>query len=64
MDNDGDISKQLKNYVLKRIQQEPTQLIYNRLLIWLFIQDKNFVAATRQAIALDKRTGTEDANVF
>jgi len=64
MDNDGDISKQLKNYVLKRIQQEPDQLIYNRLLIWLFIQDKNFVAATRQAIALDKRTGSEDANVF
>lgn len=64
MDNDGDISKQLKNYVLKRIQQEPAQLIYNRLLIWLFIQDKNFVAATRQAIALDKRTGVEDANVF
>ena len=64
MDNDGEISKQLKSYVLKRIQQEPAQLIYNRLLIWLFIQDKNFVAATRQAIALDKRTGTEDANVF
>ena len=64
MDNDGEISKQLKSYVLKRIQQEPSQLIYNRLLIWLFIQDKNFVAATRQAIALDKRTGTEDANVF
>jgi len=64
MDNDGEISKQLKTYVLKRIQQEPAQLINNRLLIWLFIQDKNFVAATRQAIALDKRTGTEDANVF
>jgi len=64
MDNDGEISKQLKSYVLKRIQQEPSQLIYNRLLIWLFIQDKNFVAATRQAIALDKRTGTEDSNVF
>jgi tetratricopeptide (TPR) repeat protein len=64
MDNDGEISKQLKTYVLKRIQQEPAQLIYNQLLIWLFIQDKNFVAATRQAIALDKRTGTEDANIF
>ena len=63
-DNDGEISTQLKTYVLKRIQQEPAQLIFNRLLIWLFIQDKNFVAATRQAIALDKRTGTEEANVF
>ena len=64
MDNDGEISTQLKTIVLKRIQQEPAILIYNRLLIWLFIQDKNFVAATRQAIALDKRTGKEDANVF
>jgi len=64
MDNDGDIAKQMRNYVLKRIQQEPGQLTYNRLLIWLFIQDKNFVAATRQAIALDKRTGAEDANIF
>ena len=64
MDNDGEISTQLKTFVLKRLQQEPAQLIYNRLLIWLFIQDKNFVAATRQAIALDKRTGKEDVSVF
>ena len=64
IDNDGEISKQLRNYVLKRIQQEPSQLIYTRMLIWLFVQDKNFVAAARQAIALDKRTGTEDANIF
>ena len=64
IDNDGEISKQLKNYILKRIQQEPAQLIYTRVLIWLFVQDKNFVAAARQAIALDKRTGTEDANIF
>lgn len=64
MDNDQEISKQMKNYVLKRIQQEPGQIIYTRLLIWLFIQDKNFTAATRQAIALDKRTGQEDGNIF
>lgn len=63
-DYDHDISKQLKNYVLKRIQEEPGQIIYNQLLIWLFIQDKNFVAAIRQAIALDKRTGEEDSNIF
>ena len=64
VDNDQEISNQLKKYVLKRIQQEPGQIIYNRLLIWLFIQDKNFVAAIRQSISLDKRTGTEDANIF
>jgi len=64
IDNDQEISKQLKNYILKRIQAEPGQIIYTRLIIWLFIQDKNFVAAIRQAIALDKRTGEEESNVF
>lgn len=64
VDNDGEISKQMKNYILKRIQEEPGENIYTRLLIWLFIQDKNFTAATRQAISLDKRTGAEDGNIF
>ena len=64
MDNDQEISKQMKNYTLKRIQEEPGQIVYTRLLIWLFIQDKNFVAAIRQAIALDKRTGEEESNIF
>lgn len=64
VDNDGEISKQLKSYVLKHIQQEPDQLIYSRLLIWLFVQEKNFVAATRQMIALDKRTGKESPGIL
>jgi tetratricopeptide (TPR) repeat protein len=64
VDNDQEISNQMKKYILKRIQEEPGQIIYTRLLIWLFIQDKNFTAATRQAISLDKRTGTENGNIF
>ena len=64
VDNDGEISRQMKSYILKRIQEEPGQILYNRLLIWLFIQDKNFTAAIRQSIALDKRSGTEDGNIF
>lgn len=64
VDNDGEISKQMKSYVLKHMQQEPNQLIYSRLLIWLFVQEKNFVAATRQMIALDKRTGQESAGIL
>ena len=63
-DNDQEISNQLKTIVLKRIQAEPGQILYNRLLIWLFIQDKNFPAAIRQAIALDKRTDSEDGNIL
>jgi len=64
VDNDGEISRQMKSYILKRIQEEPGQILYNRLLIWLFIQDKNFTAAIRQSISLDKRTGLEEANIF
>lgn len=64
MDNDGEIIKQLKTGVLKHVQAEPNMIVYNRLLIWLFIQERNFVAATRQAIALDKRTSTEDASII
>lgn len=64
MDIDQEISKQLKTYLLKRLQAEPGQISYTRLLIWLFIQDKNFTAAIRQAISLDRRTGTEDGNIF
>jgi tetratricopeptide (TPR) repeat protein len=63
-DNDQEISAQLKTIILKRIQAEPGQILYTRLLIWLFIQDKNFPAAIRQAIALDKRTNNEDVNIL
>lgn len=64
MDNDNEISKQLMSDVLERIQANPEKANYTRLLIWLFIQDKNFTAAIRQAIALDRRTGDENANIF
>ncbi|MDP3434431.1 MAG: tetratricopeptide repeat protein, partial [Bacteroidota bacterium] len=64
VDNEQEISNQMKTYILKRIQADPAQILYTRLLIWLFIQDKNFTAATRQAISLDKRTGMEDGNIF
>jgi tetratricopeptide (TPR) repeat protein len=64
VDNDHEIRRQMKSYILKRIQEEPGQILYNRLLIWLFIQDKNFTAAIRQCISLDKRTGLEEANIF
>src|SRR5690606_16761331 len=36
MDNDREISRQMKSYVLKRIQQDPGEMLYTRLLIWLF----------------------------
>lgn len=63
-DNDNEISNQLKKYLIKSIQLEPENLINNRLLIWLFNHEKNFYAAITQSIAIDKRTGKDDANIF
>jgi TolA-binding protein len=54
----------MRNFLLKRIQADPNEITYNRLLIWLLIQEKNFPAAIRQAVALDKRTGQEEGNIF
>jgi hypothetical protein len=49
---------------LKRIQAEPGITGYNRLLIWFLLQDRQFSAALRQSIALDRRTGGEDAQIL
>ena len=50
--------------VLRRIQAEPNVIGYNRLLIWFFLQEKQFAGALRQSIALDRRTGAEDTQIF
>lgn len=45
----------LKTELLKRVQRNPDQVIYSELLVWLFLQKKEFGAALVQAKALDKR---------
>tara|TARA_Y100000815_G_scaffold275773_1_gene317330 strand:- start:37170 stop:38981 length:1812 start_codon:yes stop_codon:yes gene_type:complete len=44
-----------KNLLLKRIQQQP-ELIYNKLLSWLFIQQKDYKKAFLQEKAIYKRS--------
>ena len=50
--------------ILKRIQANPDVLAYNRLLIWLFIQRQQYLQAFRQAVALDKRIGSESTVIM
>jgi tetratricopeptide (TPR) repeat protein len=45
----------LKNALLERVQKKPNDTVYAEMLIWLFLQRKNFNAALTQAQALDKR---------
>ncbi len=64
IDVDNNLRTGFRTQVLKRIQAEPGVIGYNRLLIWFFLQEKQFAGALRQSIALDKRTGEEDMPIF
>ena len=61
LDVDHTLRDRFRRALLKRIQKDPGIIVYNRLLIWLFMQEKQFAQALRQSIALDKRGGQVDA---
>lgn len=63
LDVDNSLREQLRTRLLNRMQKEPGVLAYNRLLIWLFMQEQNYTQALRQQIALDKRSGQESAMI-
>lgn len=60
LDVDGSLNSLFRNKLLEQIQAEPERIVFNRLLIWFFTQEKNFTQALRQQIALDRRTGVEE----
>ena len=62
-DATNSLRERFKKIILKRIQDEPQVIAYNRLLIWFFLQERKFSGALRQAIAIDRRTGGEDAQI-
>jgi tetratricopeptide (TPR) repeat protein len=64
IDVDNGLRSNFRAQVLKRIQAEPNIIAYNRLLIWFFLQERQFGGALRQSIALDRRTGEEDPQIF
>lgn len=47
----------LRTKLLKKVQKAPDQTIFNELLIWIFLQQKDFDSAIIQAKALDLRLG-------
>jgi tetratricopeptide (TPR) repeat protein len=63
-DFDNSLRNLVKREVLKKMNEEPQVTAYNRLLIWVFVQEQNYDQALSQAIALDKRTKTEETSVF
>ena len=55
-DPEGKQMQDLKEQLLRRIQDQPQQKVYAELLIWLYLQDENFRGALIQARALDRKT--------
>lgn len=54
----------LQNSLFKRIQKEATNEAYVKLLIWQFLQQKEYDQALRQLIALDRRTKDDGTLLF
>lgn len=54
----------LKSNLLKRIQKNPDKEVYTELLIWQFIEQKDFDLALMQTIALDKRQQGDGSRIF
>lgn len=50
-------SELLRIQLLKRIQKDPQRSIFSELLIWMFIQQRDFHSAIQQSKALDRRSG-------
>ncbi|MDX5420841.1 MAG: tetratricopeptide repeat protein [Hymenobacteraceae bacterium] len=54
----------LENELIMRVQQHPDKLAFNELLIWLYIQRRDFFSALMQARAVDKRTRSGGSRVM
>ena len=54
-DVEGGKKAKLKTLLIKRIQKNAGKKVFSEMLIWVYIQEKNFSAAFVQAKALDKR---------
>ncbi|NOZ46990.1 MAG: hypothetical protein GXO79_09440 [Chlorobi bacterium] len=54
----------LKQKLIEQIQKHPNKLVLNELLIWLYVQQKEFDKALIQVIALDKRNNEDGERVI
>lgn len=63
-DPEGKQMAMLREQLLRKIQKEPSKEIFSELLIWLYIQDKNFNGAFLQAKALDRRKKEEGKRIY
>jgi len=54
----------LKESLIQRAQKNSSSLVFSEMLIWLFIQNRNFSGAYNQVVALDKRNNGGGTRVY
>ncbi len=62
--SDDEVYTEVQKQLYRRIRENPTAVYFNELLIWLFLQRKDFENALLQAKALDKRYGENGERIF
>lgn len=63
-EEDGPHVQLLRSELLRRVQKNPSKTQYNEMLVWYFIQKKDFNSALLQTKALDKRRGSMGRDIF
>jgi len=63
-DPDNSRNELVRTSLLRRIQKNADQSVYSEMLIWLFIQQKDFDGAFLQAKALDKRMKEDGSRIL
>lgn len=57
-------SELLRTQLLKKVQSNPDRVLYAEMLIWLYLQEKDFDAAFFQSKALDKRLKQDGSRIM
>lgn len=64
VDPDHSLNDLFRTELLGRLKKNPDKTKFSELLLWYFIQQKDFDAAFIQARSLDKRQGEEGSRVY
>jgi tetratricopeptide (TPR) repeat protein len=63
-DRENNLTQVLKSHLIKRIQKKPDIVVFNELLIWLYLQERDYKNAYTFASALDKRNKEEGYRIL
>lgn len=62
--NDEEATENLRQQTMLYIQKKPGKVVFEELLLEIYIQQKKYAAAYRQAVAMDKRNREEGTRIL